>query len=344
MDVESTRLWTDLEHTPDVLRRTLADRNGINDAAALLRSGKVRRLVAVGNGASSYIAHALWLASLETPGPAPVQVTGVPAGLFTTERFHWDEGDAVLAISASGEARDLISSLRDMPEGVTRLALTASPESTIAGMSDAVVTVADAPLDSLTHSHPYQGAVAAALAMWAEASDDHDLRSVLDGVADEVAGRTGRAVAWADEVLDGHPVPSAFFAFGSGTGWAAALEASLLVKELAQVPGEGVELREAATTVMTTLKPGHLVVDLTPGAPGAEETEEACSGRGARVVRTHPVTDTRVSPITTFPELAALALRLTFACGLDPDAPAWSDTYFEVARQKSAPAPVRTGR
>ena len=29
---------------------------------------------------------------------------------------------------------------------------------------------------------------------------------------------------------------------------------------------------------------------------------------------------------------------------LDPDAPAWSDTYFEVARQKSEPTPVRTGR
>ena len=94
----------------------------------------------------------------------------------------------------------------------------------------------------------------------------------------------------ATDTRSGHRLPTAFFAFGSGTGWAAALEASLLVKELAQVPGEGVELREAATTVMTTLKPGHLVVDLTPGAPGADETEAACSGRGSRVVRTrrHP--------------------------------------------------------
>jgi fructoselysine-6-P-deglycase FrlB-like protein len=344
MNVERTRLWADLQHAPGVLQRTLAARDGIISAAGLLRSGKARRLVAVGNGASSYIAQALWLASLETPGAAPVQVTAVPAGLLTTGRFSWEAGDAMLAISASGEARDLISAMRNLPKGVSRLALTASPESTIAGLADAVVRVADAPLDSLTHSHPYQGAVAAALATWAEATDDDTLRAALATTAEEVAARTAGAQAWAERVLEGHELPTAFFAFGSGTGWAAALEASLLVKELAQVPGEGVELREAATTVMTTLRPGHLVVDLTPGAPGAEETEDACSGRGARVVRTGAVPDTRVSPITSFPELAALALRLTFASGLDPDAPAWSDTYFEVARQKASVTPVPTGR
>jgi len=80
MNVERTRLWADLQHAPDVLRRTLAARDGITSAAGLLRAGKVRRLVAVGNGASSYIAQALWLASLESPGTAPVQVTAVVDG------------------------------------------------------------------------------------------------------------------------------------------------------------------------------------------------------------------------------------------------------------------------
>ena len=124
------------------------------------------------------------------------------------------------------------------------------------------------------------------------------------------------------------------------------MEASLRVKELAQIPGEGVELREAATTVMTTLKPGHLVVNLTPAAPGADEAEEACAGRGARVLRTPPSaeSDVRLSPVTAFPALAALALGLTLASGGDPDAPAWRDTYFEVARERTHSSPAPAGR
>src|SRR6478735_2524314 len=109
MKVDQTLLWADLQHTPHVLPRTLAARDGICSAADLLRSGKVSRLVVVGNGASSYIAQALWLASLETAGGAPVHVDAVPAGLLTTGRFRGEAGDAMLAISASGEARDLIS-------------------------------------------------------------------------------------------------------------------------------------------------------------------------------------------------------------------------------------------
>ena len=337
MDVEGTLLWSDLQHTPDVLARTLAEQAGRATAADLLRSGEVRRVVAVGNGASSYVAQALWLASLETPGRPPVEVTAVPAGLLATGRFRLREGDAMLALSASGEARDLIGAMRDLPAGVRRIAVTSTPDSTIAGLADAVVPVASASGESLTHSHAYCGAVAACLALWAETTEDTVLEAALHRSPGVVAAAIGPGLAWAEQVLAGSELPTAFFAFGSGAGWAAALETSLLVKELAQIPGEGVELREAATTVMTTLRPGHLVVDLTPDAPGAEETEHACAGRGARVVAAVPAEpDTRLSPITSFPASAALGLGLTLASGADPDAPAWSQTYFEVARERTA--------
>lgn len=337
MDIQGTRLWADLQHTPEVLTATLQDDTVRREAADLLRSGRVRRLVAVGNGASSYIAQALWLASLETPGVAPVPVVAMPAGLLTTGRVRWQPGDALLALSASGEARDLVATMQALPDDVHRIAVTSSPGSTIARLAHLVLPVATAPAASVTHSHAYCGAVLAGLALWAEATDDDTLRAACARAPQTFADDLGPGLAWAEQVLAGHDVPTAAFACGAGTGWAAALEASLLVKELAQIPGEGVELREAATTVMTTLRPGHLVVDLTPGAPGADEAEQACAGRGARVVRTDPAseTDLRLSPVTTFPALTALALGLTLASGADPDAPAWRDTYFEVARERT---------
>ena len=47
--------------------------------------------------------------------------------------------------------------------------------------------------------------------------------------------------------------PETAVVFGGGPGWAAALEAALLLKEVARVPAEGVETREGATSAMMAL-------------------------------------------------------------------------------------------
>lgn len=332
MSIAATRLWLDVAHIPDVLQRTTRE-GGFGAATRLMWARGTRRLVAVGNGASSYAAQALWLASLESRA-RPVEVVAIPAGLLGTGRVSWSDHDAILAISASGEARDLIAALRGMPPSVAKIAVTSSPDSTIAALCDAVITVASAPQQTMTHSHAYCGAVQACLCLWAELTQDATLRAALDGAAETVRHGLDRSVAWAETLLDGAEPPAAAFAFGAGVGWAAAMEGALLVKELAQIPGEGVELREAATTVMTTLRPGHLVVDLTPQAPDAGEADAACEGRGARVARVDQPTETdnRIAPISTFTDMTALATGLALSCGRDPDAPAWTNTYLEVAR------------
>ena len=42
--------------------------------------------------------------------------------------------------------------------------------------------------------------------------------------------------------------------------------------------------------------------------------------------------DARLSGVTAFPALVALAARLGFERGLDVDRPAWTDQYYAVAR------------
>lgn len=76
MGFAGTGLWADVREVPDALAATLATADGVADAAALLRDDGVQRVVAVGNGAAYYVAHALWLASLEgsAAGPALVAV------------------------------------------------------------------------------------------------------------------------------------------------------------------------------------------------------------------------------------------------------------------------------
>src|SRR5262249_19119278 len=183
------------------------------------------------------------------------------------------------------------------------------------------------------HTQAFCGAVAAALAIWAELTSDTALADALRAAPDEVAASLAATATWLDSV--GELDPPAAVAFGSGAGWASALEAALLLKEVAGVPAEGVETREGATSAMMALQPGHLALSLPTAAdPLLDEAEEICHSRGAAVLRAPSSgrADRRLAAITSFPTAAALAARIGLARGLDVDRPAWTDDYYRVAR------------
>ena len=103
-------------------------------------------------------------------------------------------------------------------------------------------------------------------------------------VYNEVAASLVATGTWLDSL--GTPDPPVAIAFGSGPGWASALESALLLKEVAGVPAEGVETREGATSAMMALRPGYLALSLPTGPdPLIDEAEAICGGRGATVVR-----------------------------------------------------------
>ena len=206
-------------------------------------------------------------------------------------------------------------------------------------MSDAVAAVATAPLHAATHTHSYCGVVAACLALWSALTHDDNLAAALPRLGDRVAATLQKTPAWSQKALSDVDIPTSAFAFGPGPAWAAALESALLVKEIAQIPCEGVESREASTAVMTTLQPGHLVLSImTDDDPTTAESEAVCAARGATVVRLGGPegVDRRLSPITSFPAAVAVALTLTARRGLSPDAPLWLETYESTARSKTA--------
>lgn len=332
--MESTAVWHDTVATPEAVQVTLDARAGLDAALSVMRQAPLLRLVAVGNGASAYVGQALALAAL-AGRHRPVEVLAVPAGLLATGDFRWHEGDALLAISASGELRDLIEAMECLPARIPCIAITGDPASSVASRSDAVAVVASPPQTAVTHTHAFCGALATCLALWAEFSGDDVLRGEVADVPGAMRVGIRDAVSWAREVLPEIQQPDAVFAYGSGATWAAAMETALLVKEIAQVPSEGVETREAATTAMTTLLPGHLVVNLTPDDPYAKESEEIARRRGATILRAPGVArDRRLSALTTFPSAVALATVLACRVGRDPDKPTWTNLYYETARKR----------
>jgi fructoselysine-6-P-deglycase FrlB-like protein len=314
-----TGLWDDVRQLPAALQDTVDAAHGVAEAASILRGAE--RIVATGNGAAYYVAHALWLAGLELDGPP---VMALPCGVVAREGFAWQPGDAVLAVSSSGEFRDVVE-IAQRSGARPCVAITANAESALATAADAVVLQQVHSQRAVTHTQALAGAYACGLAVMGE-----DLAGVVEAAARAVAD----AETWAASLSD-FGTPPAAIAVGGGAAWAAALELALMLKEISRIPAEGVETREGATSAMFGLDRGHLMVSLDPdGDPLGDEAVRLCTAAGATALRFPAAAraDARLSLITTLPAAAALAAELALAAGHDVDTPAWTDAYYETAR------------
>jgi fructoselysine-6-P-deglycase FrlB-like protein len=330
--IAGTRLWADARGLGDALQAGLDAADGHADLAALL--GGARRVVATGNGASYYAALSLWLASLQTSVADAPDVLAIPGGLVARGRFPWREGDVLLAFSSSGEFRDVIEAVDGAPHPFGLVS--ATPDSTLGRSAGALARTVVSRQESATHTQAYCGAVLIALAVWARVTGDATLDRAVARAPHRAAESVDAAARWVQGLapLD---APAAAVAFGSGPAWAAALEAALLIKEVALVPCEGVETREGATTAMYALGPGQLALGV-PGAgadPLLDEAEAVCRGRGADVRRLPGGDgDSRLAAVMTFPCALALAIALAQARDIDPDDPPWADAYLATARSR----------
>lgn len=336
-EIRSTGVWQDVAEMPATLQATLDAATGFAEVVDLLKRKDVRRIVASGNGASYYVAQALWLAALEGDHN-PVEVIAVPGGLIAKGLFRWRSGDALLAISSSGEFRDIIEAIEHPRFRQPFAAVTATPDSTIAETARARALVQVASQRAVTHTQAFCGAVTACLAIWAEVADDRTLGRAVSGVPEVCERSLAMTERWADESFADMPTPSAAIAFGTGPAWAAALEDALLVKEIARVPCEGGETREGVTAAMTALLSDHLALSLPiRDDPLVGEAEEICRARGAHVLRAPGgvEADRRLCAIATFPAALALSVELALRAGWDADNPEWIATYYTTARRSS---------
>jgi glutamine---fructose-6-phosphate transaminase (isomerizing) len=327
-DVSQTVLWREASAIPDALARTLEQREGFDDLAALLAEPDVRRVVVTGNGASLYAAHALWTAALASEAPGP-EVVVVPAGLLAAGSAPLRPRDRLLVVSSSGELRDVIEAL-ERKAGVRYGAVTAAATSTIGAGAAARAVVHVSSQEAVTHTQAYCGNVAALLAVWARVVDDKTLAEAVETAP--AACEAALALATGGAAPE---QPRTAIAFGSGFAWPAALEAALLLKEVARVPAEGLETREGATSGMYALADGDLAVSIPTGTDRLlEEAERTCRAAGATIVRLEggALADARLAPVTSFPAALALAVDLGLSAGHDVDHPAWIDAYYATAR------------
>lgn len=334
-DVWGTALWGDVLGIPASLEETLARRDGFTDVAAVLGRPGLRRLVVSGSGASYYAAMALWLAAIEV-GNLPLEVLPLPAGILAGGAFRWQDGDVLLAVSASGESRDLLDAL-DLGEVPRPFAtVTADGSGTISSLAGAVATTKVRTAEAVTHTQAFCGAVATLFAVWSSLTND---RSLLASLAEcpTVAERSVHlSRGWVEETVADVRLPPAAVAFGTGPAWAAALEAALLLKEVSRLPSEGCESREGATTAMTGMVRGHLALSLPiQDDPLVAEAERVLRSVPCQVLRVPGGDggDRRLAAIATFAPVAALSIELALRGGWNADNPGWYGRYTSTTRR-----------
>jgi glucosamine 6-phosphate synthetase-like amidotransferase/phosphosugar isomerase protein len=290
-----------------------------------------RRIVVTGNGASYYAALTFWLASLDDEVP-PLDVVAVPAGLLAAGDFVWRDGDLLFALSSSGELRDVLAAL-DAGAPRPYAALTANVDSPIGRHAGAAALVHVDGTGAPTHTQAYCGAVLVALALWRLLCGDTRLTKFREAPG-HVADALAAAPPWAAGVANGLGRPSAALAAGSRFAWPAALEAALLLAEVAGIPSQGLETREGATTGMYALGAGRLVLALASGRdPLLDDAEPVWRQTGADVVRVpDPGGDELLAAVTVFPTALALSIELALRAGRDVDRPPWVEAYSRATR------------
>ena len=332
----ATGLWRDTREIPDAVGRTLEAAAGFDRVAAVLGRPEVRRIVVSGNGAALYVAHALWLHTVQSPIAAP-PVVALPSGLLAAGRFRWRPGDVLFAVSSSGEFRDLVEAIGP---GLPRpfVALTADAGSTIGTAADASAVIAVVEQRAVTHTQVFCAGVAAALAVWARAFGDRELSLAVAGAPEVCRGALEAATEWLSAAWPEHTaVPVAAVTLGAGAAWTAAMEAALLLREVAGIPADAAEAREGGTSSMFGVSAGHLVASLGPhDDPLVVEALRNCRQAGAHVV-TVPANPSQplLQAISSFPGAVALATRLGLAGGRNVDHPDWVEAYYRTARGDS---------
>ena len=224
MSFRETGLWADVRELPGALAATVDAADGVDAGRGAAPRGRRR-------AGSSRSATAPPTTSPTRCGSRRSRAAGdgpplvaVPCGVAAADAFRWRPGDAVLAVSSSGEFRDVV----EIAERAAARAARASPSRPTparrwpAPRPRRVAASTSTSQRAVTHTQALAGGYAAALALWAARDRRRGPRARSSRRARgrrgargrrrrRVGGRGARATCG---------VPAAAVVVGGGTAWA----------------------------------------------------------------------------------------------------------------------------
>lgn len=293
------------------------------DASALKDA---KAIYTIARGSSDAAANIL---SYEFMRELHVPMTSLPPSVFSLGGGVRMDGNAVMVISQSGASDDLVLSTKGaIASGASIIALTNQSNSAVEAAANMTVPIGAGPELAVPATKTVIGSVAAGMA-------------VLSALLPDYAVRTKRAVAAMEAAETTHPNHAELraallrarnvYVIGRDTGYGAAVEVALKLKECCSIHAEAYSSSEVLHGPLQLATNPLMVLVLDTGAESTQDSLDQAETRfrsvGCDVRRIRP-SDVGVSDLTP---AAAAALLLNFmynvihetalALGLNPDTP-----------------------
>jgi glucosamine--fructose-6-phosphate aminotransferase (isomerizing) len=265
-------------------------------------------------------------------------VTSLPPSVFSLGEGVALDDALVLLVSQSGASEDLVRSARGARRrGAQVVAITNVEGSPVEAEAQATLRIAAGPELAVPATKTVLGAVGAGTALLAALVPAYAPRA---RAAAEAVARYGAVPhPRADALRDALARAQSVYVIGRDTGFGAAHEVALKLKECCALHAEAYSASEVLHGPLQLVTEGLTVLLLDAGAPGARDSLDVAEARfrdwGAQVHRVSPA-DVGAADLTPaaaaalllgllYPVIHATALRR----GHDPDAPA---TLSKVTR------------
>ncbi|MBG6237721.1 fructoselysine-6-P-deglycase FrlB-like protein [Mycetocola sp. CAN_C7] len=276
----------EISSQPAIWREAL----GRVDEARTLLGRRGENVLVLGCGTSAFVAESFALLR-EQAG------WGRTDAAYASEPRPWRDYDAVIALTRSGTTTEVLDALREVPAGVTRIAVTGVSDSPVRELADAVLG-----LDFADEESVVQTRFPTTFLLLARAALGYD----VTGIPEQ-----------ADTVLAA-PLPvsidgvSHFVYLGSGWVHGLAQEAALKIREAAQAWSESYPTLDFRHGPLAVASDASVVWIFGDSDPALVDQIEAT---GARVVVS--VSD----PLVELVQAQRLAVAVAESRGLNPDAP-----------------------
>ena len=216
---------------------------------------------------------------------------------YASEPRSWRDYDAVIALTRSGTTTEVLDALREVPAGVTRIAVTGVSDSPVVGLADDVLG-----LDFADEESVVQTRFPTTFLLLARAALGYDVSGIPEQAAAVLAAPLPVSI-------DGK---SHFVYLGSGWTHGLAQEAALKIREAAQAWSESYPVLDFRHGPLAVASEASIVWIFGDTDQSLVEQIEAT---GARVITS--VSD----PLVELVQAQRLAVAVAESRGLNPDAP-----------------------
>ena len=314
------------------MRREIAEAPGVfarsaTQTVTLPDLSGLRTFYTIARGSSDAAANIL---SYEVMRETGLPMTSLPPSVFSVGAGVRLADCGVLVVSQSGASQDLVRSAKGAKAAGARvLALVNAPHSPIEAAADAVIPVGAGPELAVPATKSVIGSIAAGMALLGRLVPDYAPRAAIS--AAQIAAMAGKTLPQTTALLSALLRASHVYVIGRDTGYGAAQELALKLKECCALHAEAYSSSEVLHGPLQLVTNPLLILILDTEQPEVQDSlntaEARFRGAGGTVFRIRP-SDVGTTGLTPAAAAAALlylcyplALQTALSLGHDPDHP-----------------------